>query len=87
MMSLLKSVAFLYSSNNVLGKISPHIALERMYDLGKAEANATRGALQEHCPTPVESQEDDLSRCRAVPCSWVRWHNMTEIPVFPKRNL
>ena len=89
----LKSLAFLYTTNNektereIKETIPFTIATKRIKYLGVYLPKETKDIYIENYKTLVKEIKEDTNRWRNIPCSWIGRINIVKMAILPKANL
>ena len=84
-----KSLAFLYTNNEKVGKESKEtipftIATKRIEYLGIYLPKETKELYIENYKTLMKETKEDTNRWRNIPCSWIGSINIVKMSILPK---
>ena len=84
-----KSVAFLYTNNEILEKENKNtipfkIAPEKIKYLGINLTKDMKNFYAENYKTLIKEIKEDVKKWKAIPCSWVGRINIVKMAILPK---
>ena len=88
-MNIQKSVAFLYTNNEILEKeckntISFKIAPPKIKYLGIHLTKEVKVLYAENYKTLIKENKEDVKKWKDIPCSWVGKINIVRMAILPK---
>ena len=84
-----KSVAFLYTSNEIIEKeykntISFKIAIPKLKYLGINPSKEVKDLYAEKCKTSIKEIKEDSKEWKDILCSWIGRINIVKMAILPK---
>ena len=89
MINIQKSVAFLYTSNEILKKeykntIPFKIAPQKIKYLRIHLTKEVKDLYAENCKTLIKEIKEDVKKWKDIPCSWIGKINIVKMAILPK---
>ena len=75
-----KSVAFLYTSNEIPFKIAPH----KIKYLGIHLTKEVKDLYAQNYKTLIKEIKEDVKKWKDIPCSWIGKINIVKMAILPK---